>query len=75
MIRYFYFLFLLTLNIVFALDGQRLPYNHRQKVYDNGTFEIHHVERSSDEGFYTCLARNKQGQTSQKSVFIQVKST
>lgn len=75
MIRYFYFLFILTLNIALALDGQRLPYNHRQKVYDNGTFEIHHVERSSDEGFYTCLARNKQGQTSQKSVFIQVKST
>ncbi len=51
-----------------------MPYNHRQKVHDNGTLEVYHIERATDEGMYTCIARNKKGQTAQSSVFVQVTS-
>lgn len=50
-----------------------MPDNHRQKVHDNGSLEIHQVESSVDEGFYTCLARNKQNQQSESSLYISIK--
>lgn len=38
-------------------NGRRLPANHRQHVYENGTLEVEHMEKSQgDEGDYTCLA-------------------
>lgn len=38
--------------------GRRLPTNHRQHVYENGTLEVEHMEKSQqDEGEYTCVAR------------------
>ncbi|XP_067138815.1 cell adhesion molecule Dscam1-like isoform X2 [Centruroides vittatus] len=52
--------------------GVRLPYNHRQKVHDNGTLEVHHVERATDEGPYTCVARNREGQSAQSTVLVRV---
>ncbi|XP_022248097.1 Down syndrome cell adhesion molecule-like protein Dscam2, partial [Limulus polyphemus] len=52
--------------------GVRLPYNHRQKVHKNGTLEVHHVERATDEGPYTCVARNKEGQSADSTAFVKV---
>ena len=37
-------------------DKQRLPFNHRQKVYPNGTLLLVEVDRILDEGSYTCVA-------------------
>ncbi|XP_015789143.1 Down syndrome cell adhesion molecule-like protein Dscam2 isoform X2 [Tetranychus urticae] len=60
-------------SITWTKAGHRLPDNHRQKVHDNGSLEIHQVESSVDEGFYACLARNKQNQQSESSLYISVK--
>ncbi|KAH8024618.1 hypothetical protein HPB51_000017 [Rhipicephalus microplus] len=53
--------------------GVRLPYNHRQKVHDNGSLEVYHMERATDEGPYTCVAKDKDGHTAQSTVYISVK--
>lgn len=38
-------------------NRRRLPSNHRQHLYDNGTLEVEHMEKSQgDDGQYTCLA-------------------
>lgn len=38
-------------------NGRRLPANHRQHVYENGTLEVEQMEKSqADEGEYTCVA-------------------
>lgn len=43
-------------------NGRRLPANHRQHVYENGTLEVEHVEKSQgDEGEYVCLASGPAG--------------
>ncbi|GFT09763.1 down syndrome cell adhesion molecule-like protein Dscam2, partial [Nephila pilipes] len=52
--------------------GVRLPYNHRQKAHDNGTLEVHHVERATDQGPYVCVATNRAGQTAQSTVIVRV---
>ncbi|KAH7636186.1 mdscam3 [Dermatophagoides farinae] len=46
-------------SIVWERDSVRLPYNHRQKVFTNGTLTVNELERVTDEGIYTCIARNK----------------
>lgn len=40
-------------------DGVRLPYNHRQKVFPNGTLSVIELERVTDQGVYTCIARTR----------------
>ncbi|KAH9415976.1 hypothetical protein DERP_000471, partial [Dermatophagoides pteronyssinus] len=47
-------------SIVWERDSVRLPYNHRQKVFTNGTLTVNELERVTDEGIYTCIARNKE---------------
>lgn len=38
-------------------NGRRLPANHRQRIFDNGTLEVEHMERGQDDqGLYTCIA-------------------
>ncbi|CAL1295376.1 unnamed protein product, partial [Larinioides sclopetarius] len=59
-------------NIHWERTGVRLPYNHRQKAYDNGTLEVHHVERATDQGPYVCVATNRAGQTAQSTVIVRV---
>ena len=58
----------------YTTAGHRLPYNHRQKVHDNGTLEVYHIERATDEGLYTCIAKNKKGQSAQSTVYVRVQS-
>jgi len=43
-------------TLLIIIDNHRLPFNHRQKVYPNGTLTISEVERSADEGKYKCTA-------------------
>lgn len=43
-------------RITLATDKQRLPFNHRQKVYPNGTLLLAQVDRALDQGSYTCVA-------------------
>ncbi|XP_070509703.1 cell adhesion molecule Dscam1 isoform X3 [Chironomus tepperi] len=59
-------------SIVWERDGQTLPINRRQRVYNNGTLIIEQLQRSEDAGTYTCMAQNKQSQISRRNVEIQV---
>lgn len=53
-------------------DGRMLPINRRQHPHDNGTLIVEAVERSSDQGRYTCVARNTQGYTARGDLDVQV---
>ncbi|XP_022248096.1 Down syndrome cell adhesion molecule-like protein Dscam2, partial [Limulus polyphemus] len=58
--------------IVWEREGVRLPYNHRQKVYLNGTLVVRDIMRATDEGRYTCQASDKEGNTAQNSLVVSV---
>lgn len=59
-------------NAKTLLSGDvKLPTNMRQRVA-NGTLFIDTVQRSADEGTYTCTARNKHNFTSHRSVEVRV---
>ncbi|XP_035221790.1 Down syndrome cell adhesion molecule-like protein Dscam2 [Stegodyphus dumicola] len=60
-------------RISWERDGVRLPDNHRQTVYPNGTLLVRQVERTVDEGRYTCTLRNKEGESARGSVYITVR--
>lgn len=38
----------------------------------NGTLLIENVQRAADQGTYTCIARNRQNETSERSVAVKV---
>ncbi|RWS15521.1 Down syndrome cell adhesion molecule-like protein, partial [Dinothrombium tinctorium] len=59
-------------SISWIRDGRRLPQNHRQKVFANGTLVISEVERSADEGRYECVVTNEEGRIAKRDVFISV---
>ncbi|XP_018052329.1 PREDICTED: Down syndrome cell adhesion molecule-like protein Dscam2 [Atta colombica] len=58
-------------SIVWEKGDIKLPTNMRQRVA-NGTLFIDTVQRSADEGTYTCTARNKHNFTSHRSVEVRV---
>ncbi|XP_030383245.1 Down syndrome cell adhesion molecule-like protein Dscam2 [Scaptodrosophila lebanonensis] len=58
-------------NITIEKDGLSLPVNIRQRV-ENGTLTIENMQRTTDQGTYTCIARNKHNYTSQRSVEVKV---
>ena len=45
--------------IIWERGGVHLPFNHRQRVHTNGTLTINELERVTDEGVYTCIARTR----------------
>jgi len=49
-----------------------LPVNHRQHVDPDGTLSLSSVHRLSDEGLYTCDARDSSGQGMSRSVYVSV---
>jgi len=49
-----------------------LPVNHRQHVDTFGTLTLDAVNRLSDEGWYTCDARDSSGQGMSRSVYVSV---
>uniref|UniRef100_T1KQ15 Down syndrome cell adhesion molecule n=1 Tax=Tetranychus urticae TaxID=32264 RepID=T1KQ15_TETUR len=59
-------------TIFWERENIRLPYNHRQKVLANGTLIINDVERATDQGKYTCGARNKEGVEAKGSFYVSV---
>lgn len=49
-------------------NDRRLPTNHRQRVYENGTLEVEHMEKAQqDQGLYSCLASSNQLATQDQS--------
>ncbi|CAK9819274.1 Cell adhesion molecule Dscam2 [Anthophora plagiata] len=60
-------------SITWEKDGKVLPTSRRQEVFLNGTLVLHHVDRSTDHGAYTCTAKNKQGRSDSQTVHIEVK--
>ncbi|KAK4311637.1 hypothetical protein Pmani_016876 [Petrolisthes manimaculis] len=59
-------------SIVWEKNGRILPINRRQNVHPNGTLIVEAVERTSDQGRYTCVARNTQGYTARGDLDVQV---
>ncbi|KAG9509146.1 Down syndrome cell adhesion molecule-like protein Dscam2, partial [Fragariocoptes setiger] len=60
-------------EIVWFQNGKRLPTNHRQRVHDNGTLEVEHVEKSFDDGQYTCSVSAPDGQQAHGSTYVTIK--
>ncbi|XP_068224097.1 cell adhesion molecule Dscam1 isoform X19 [Palaemon carinicauda] len=59
-------------SIVWEMKGRMLPINRRQKTFANGTLIVEAVQRSADQGRYTCVARNSQGYTARGDLDVQV---
>ncbi|XP_054712904.1 cell adhesion molecule Dscam2-like [Uloborus diversus] len=53
-------------------SGILLPLNHRQKINHGGSLTIQSVERLADEGGYSCIVRDNDGQTASSSTFVTV---
>ncbi|XP_014485965.1 PREDICTED: Down syndrome cell adhesion molecule-like protein Dscam2 isoform X3 [Dinoponera quadriceps] len=58
-------------SIVWEKGDVKLPTDMRQRVA-NGTLFIDTVQRSADQGTYTCTARNKHNFTSHRTVEVRV---
>lgn len=61
-----------TYFCIHTLDGIRLPHNHRQKIFGNNSLIVSDVDRFVDEGTYSCIARNAEGQTSRGTATVSV---
>jgi len=59
-------------NIWWEKDNWKIPFNHRQKAFPNGTLQVYQVERDQDSGQYTCFAKGKQGSVAKNSLFVSV---
>ncbi|XP_076325900.1 cell adhesion molecule Dscam1-like [Tachypleus tridentatus] len=53
-------------------SGRRIPYNHRQRLFSNGTLIIKDVDKRSDGGQYSCVARSPNGQSSRSKMYLDV---
>ncbi|XP_025163016.1 Down syndrome cell adhesion molecule-like protein Dscam2 isoform X2 [Harpegnathos saltator] len=58
-------------SIVWEKGDVKLPTDMRQRVA-NGTLFVDTVQRSADQGTYTCTARNKHNFTSHRTVEVRV---
>lgn len=59
-------------EISWEKSGMKLPQNHRQTVYPNGTLIIQKLEREHDEDQYRCKATNDQGLQSSRNIYIKI---
>ena len=59
-------------TIQWEKGGRVLPVNRRQQVFPNGTLIIENVQRSLDQGSYTCIAKNTQGFSAKGNLEVQV---
>ncbi|RWS30283.1 cell adhesion molecule-like protein, partial [Leptotrombidium deliense] len=63
-------------SIFWEKDGKRLPINHKQSINsNNGTLTIKEVSKEIDEGFYSCIASNKEGQQASNGLFLTIKGS
>ena len=51
----------------------KLPQNHRQVVYPNGTLIIRKIDRSNDEDYYRCLVTAPESMSSSASSAFNIK--
>ncbi|KAI1289670.1 Down syndrome cell adhesion molecule-like protein 1 -like protein [Halotydeus destructor] len=58
-------------SIGWEKGAEKLPQNHRQMLYPNGTLVIKKIERHLDEGHYRCVVSSKQ-QVDSAQLFIRV---
>ncbi|EEB19411.1 Down syndrome cell adhesion molecule precursor, putative [Pediculus humanus corporis] len=58
-------------SVSWEKDGVQLPTSIRQRVINN-TLSIENVQKDTDQGSYTCTAKNKQGHSSHKTVQVKV---
>jgi len=65
-------LLLTTINFILIEGGRILPVNRRQAIFPNGTLTIENVQRSLDQGTYTCVAKNKQRFSAKGNLEVQV---
>ncbi|KAG9510067.1 Down syndrome cell adhesion molecule-like protein, partial [Fragariocoptes setiger] len=59
-------------QIVWLKDDRRLPLNHRQRAFANGTLHVDQLNELSDTGTYTCQARQSD-QTASASFYLSIK--
>ncbi|XP_075543760.1 cell adhesion molecule Dscam1-like [Dermacentor variabilis] len=59
-------------SIVWQKDGRSLPQNHRQRSFPNGSLVVADVQRSADDGWYSCIARDPQGNTAKGQLAVHV---
>ena len=59
-------------RILKIVGGRILPINRRQQVFPNGTLIVENVQRSLDQGTYTCVAKNAQGFSAKGNLEVQV---
>ncbi|CAG0883377.1 unnamed protein product [Darwinula stevensoni] len=53
-------------------DGKDLPSNRRQKVHENGTLVMNHLNTETDPGKYECVARDRSGASARESLNLKV---
>ena len=59
-------------TVMWEKGGRVLPMNRRQQVFPNGTLIVENVQRSADQGTYTCVAKNDQGFSAKGNLDVQV---
>lgn len=64
-------------QLLFLISGdKRLPLNHRQKIFPNGTLIITDPDRRYDEGKYTCFVTGsydpKDNKVASSSTFLSI---
>ncbi|KAM7293264.1 Down syndrome cell adhesion molecule-like protein Dscam2 [Ixodes scapularis] len=57
-------------NVIWLKGDAKLPTNHRQQVF-HSTLTVHNVQRASDEGEYSCVARSG-NLTARGNTFVHV---
>nr|XP_042903239.1 Down syndrome cell adhesion molecule-like protein Dscam2 isoform X1 [Parasteatoda tepidariorum] len=53
-------------------SGMLLPLNHRQKVTHGGSLSIQNVQRSADQGSYSCTVQGANGETASGTTSVSV---
>ncbi|CAL4076655.1 unnamed protein product, partial [Meganyctiphanes norvegica] len=59
-------------SITWAKEGSQLPASVREHVLDNGTLMVNHLQKTVDDGSYTCTARDSQGRSHSATGTVQV---
>lgn len=62
-------------EIYWEKGNKQLPTEIRQSVERDGTLVITSVQKDTDVGVYTCVARNKQGQKARRTGEVSVIGT
>lgn len=58
-------------SVTWERDNVKLPTTMWHRVF-NGTLLVENVQRAADQGTYTCTARNRHNETSERSVAVKV---